>query len=132
MASFAEGLASSLSGLPQVLMYGQEKRRKDAYRKEISGLSNVGTPFNPEGAARIALKHGDLDSALAISAHGGGSQDPICSLGNGSRGLTKLLPRIAPGGMPPRIRRKPLNDASVLLSGLTRISKLATPRAWAG
>ena len=72
MASFAEGLASSLSGLPQVLMYGQDKRRKqgeedrkDAYRKEISGLSDVSTVFNPEEAARVALKHGDLDSALS-------------------------------------------------------------------
>ena len=65
MASFAQGLAQGLSGLPQALMYGQDKRRKDAYRKEISGLSDVSTVFNPEEAARVALKHGDLDSALS-------------------------------------------------------------------
>ena len=71
MASFAEGLASGLSGLPQALMYGQEKRRKEAeedrkdiYRKDIAGLSSADGPFDSEAAARIALKHGDIDSAL--------------------------------------------------------------------
>ena len=66
--SFVEGLARGLSGLPQALMYGQEKRRKDAYRKEISGLSSAegsaDSPFDNEAAARVAWKYGDHRSAL--------------------------------------------------------------------
>ena len=48
--SFAEGLASSLSGLPQALMYGQDKRRKDAKKKEIAGLSSADSPSDPEAS----------------------------------------------------------------------------------
>ena len=65
MASFAEGLASGLSGLPQALVYGQEKRSKDAYKKDIAGLSSTEGPFDYDAAARVALKHGDTDSALS-------------------------------------------------------------------
>ena len=67
MASFAEGLASSLRGLPQALMYRQSRDREDAYRKEMSGLSSaegsVDGPFDSESAARVAMKHGDFRSA---------------------------------------------------------------------
>ena len=64
MASFVEGLARGLSGLPQALMYRQGKSSKDAYKKDIAGLSSAEGPFDSEAAARVALKHGDLDSAL--------------------------------------------------------------------
>ena len=111
MASFAEGLASGLSGLPQALLYRQEQDRKDAYKKDIAGLSSADSPFDYEAAARVALKHGDTDSALALSAHGGGSQGRGLLLGSGSRGLTKLKPRIAPGSMPPRMRRRSIRNA---------------------
>ena len=63
MASFVEGLASGLSGLPQALLYRQEKDREDAYKKDIAGLSSADSPFDPEAAARVALKHGDLPGA---------------------------------------------------------------------
>ena len=65
MASFAEGLASGLSGLPQALLYRQEQDRKDAYKKDIAGLSSTEGPFDYEAAARVALKHGDTDSSLS-------------------------------------------------------------------
>ena len=45
MASFVEGLASGLSGLPQALMYRQDQNRKDAYRKDIAGLSSAEQSF---------------------------------------------------------------------------------------
>ena len=64
MASFSQGLAQGLSGLPQALIYRQDKNRKDAYRKAIAGLSSAEGPFDSEAAARVALEHGDMDSAL--------------------------------------------------------------------
>ena len=70
MDSSSEGLSSSTLRIsPRLLQYRQEKNRKDAYRKEISGLSSAegsaDSPFDNEAAARVALKHGDLDSALS-------------------------------------------------------------------
>ena len=48
--SFAEGLASGLSSLPEALLYQKEKKRKDAKKKEIAGLSSADSPSDPEAS----------------------------------------------------------------------------------
>ena len=66
MASgFAAGLAQGLSGLPDAIRYGRERRRRDKYETAMQeGLSAAGPGrVDYGGAARIAAEHGDHRTA---------------------------------------------------------------------
>ena len=117
MASFSQGLAQGLSGLPQALMYRQERKRKDAYRKDISGLSSVGNDFDYGAAARVALKHGDITSAFEYRRMGA-EANARSAAGDRQSGLDDIAAE-------ERARRIAAEDSASAAAGVDRTRKIA-------